>query len=57
MDKKSSTVDLVLKAVALGMAVASIVLGILKTAPVQTNVLLLGIGLFALALSAISKDK
>jgi hypothetical protein len=57
MDKKSSTVDLVLKAVALGMAVASIVLGILKTAPVQTNVLLLGIGLLALALSAVSKDK
>ena len=57
MDKKSSTVDLVLKAVARSMAVASIVLGILKTAPVQTNVLLLGIGLFALAASAVSKDK
>jgi hypothetical protein len=39
------------------MAVASIVLGFLKTAPVQTHVLLLGIGLFTLSLSAISKEK
>jgi uncharacterized membrane protein len=57
MDKKSSTLELVLQAVALGMAIASIVLGILKTAPTQTNVLLLGIGLFALAMSALSKEK
>jgi hypothetical protein len=43
--------DLILKAVALGMSVASIVLGILSTVSVETNVTLLGIGLLALALA------
>jgi hypothetical protein len=44
-------VDLILKAVALGMSVASIVLGILNTVSVETNVTLLSIGLVALALA------
>lgn len=44
-------VDLILKAVALGTSVASIVLGILNTVSVETNVTLLSIGLFALALA------
>jgi hypothetical protein len=44
-------VDLILKAVALGMSVASIVLGILKTASLETSVTLLSIGLLALALA------
>jgi hypothetical protein len=44
-------VDLILKAVALGMSVASIVLGILNTASLETSVTLLSIGLLALALA------
>lgn len=53
--KYGGLVDLILKAVALGMAVASIVLGVLKVATVETHVTLLGIGLFALALAALQK--
>ena len=53
MQDSKTLVDLVLKAVALAMAVASIVLGILSAAPLETNVTLLGIGLLALALVAL----
>jgi hypothetical protein len=50
---RKEIVDLVLKAVALGMAVASIVLGILGTVSVETNVTLLGMGFLALALAGL----
>ena len=46
-------VTLVLKAVALAMAVAVIVLGALGTATGDTQVTLLGIGLFGLALASL----
>jgi hypothetical protein len=46
-------IDLVLKAVALGMAVATLVTGILGAASVETHVTLLGIGLLCLALAAL----
>ena len=52
VDDSQSIVNTVLKAVALGMAVASVVLGIMGVADVETQVTLLGIGLFALALDA-----
>ncbi|HSB89549.1 MAG TPA: hypothetical protein VLD63_05940 [Anaerolineales bacterium] len=45
-------VQLVLKAVALAMGVAVVVLSLLGTASVNTLVTLLGIGLFCLALWA-----
>ena len=51
----SGILDLVLKAVAMGMAVASIVLGILNTASIETMVTLLSIGLFALALAELQE--
>jgi len=51
-------VSLVLKAVAVGMSVASIVLGFLPdVADIDTHVTLLGIGLFALAVSALQKEE
>ncbi len=53
MGESKRLVELVLKAVALGMAVASVVLGILRTASLETHITLLGIGLFALALAAL----
>jgi hypothetical protein len=53
MGNYSSILTLVLKAVALGMAVASLVLGILGAAAVETMVTLLSIGLLALALAAL----
>jgi hypothetical protein len=54
--KTSGIVMLVLKAVGMAMGIVVIVLSALKTASVQTNILLLGIGLFALGLSALSKE-
>jgi hypothetical protein len=53
MRNTNSIITLVLKAVALGMAVASLVLGILGTVTVETMVTLLSIGLLALALEAL----
>jgi putative Mn2+ efflux pump MntP len=50
--------SLVLKAVAVGMSVASIVMGFLPdTADVNTQITLLGIGLFALAVDALQKEE
>jgi len=51
----SKLVELVFKGVALAMAVAVVVLNILKTASVETSILLLGIGLFGLAVTSIDK--
>lgn len=45
--------QLALKAVALAMGVAVVVLSVLGTVPLQTSVILLGIGLFALALASL----
>jgi hypothetical protein len=48
-------VDLVFKAVGLAMAVAVVVLNILKVASVETSILLLGIGMFGLAITSLDK--
>ena len=53
MENVQSIIILVLKAVAVGMSVATIVLGSLGGVEVGTQVILLGIGLFALALVAL----
>ncbi len=57
MDERRSIVELVFKAIAVAMAVASVVLSILNVAPVQVIVLLLAIGLFALSVTALSKSE
>lgn len=49
--------ELILTAVALGLAVASVVLGILGTASVQTQLSLLGLGLAALALNQLNRSR
>ena len=51
MKRVQPTVTVVLKAVALALAVASVVLGVLNVATVETHIVLLGLGLFALALA------
>jgi hypothetical protein len=56
MEKVQGIVSLVLKAVAVGMSTASIVLGVLGEADVNTHVTLLGIGLFTLAVAALQKE-
>ena len=55
MVKYEGIVDLVLAAVALAMGVASVVLGVLGGADLDTHVTLLGIGLFALALVTLQR--
>jgi hypothetical protein len=55
MKQHQNTITRVLKAVALGMAIASIVLGIMQVTTLETNVTLLGIGLFALALVSLQE--
>lgn len=59
MDTKkiSKMVDLVLRAVAVGMAIAVVVLNVLAAVPVQTQILLLGIGLFCLAVTALDAQR
>lgn len=47
---------LVCKTIGLAMAVAVVVLNVIKAAPLETQVLLLGFGLFGIALAVISKE-
>lgn len=55
MQRTQGITNLVLKAVALAMSVASIVLGILDAGDADTHVTFLGIGLLALALAGLQK--
>jgi hypothetical protein len=58
MENPPRIISLVLKAVALGMAVVSIVLGVLPgVGDITTQVTLLSIGLFALAVEALQKEE
>jgi hypothetical protein len=54
--KMNKTVAQVLQAVGLAMGVVVIVLSILGTVPTDTLVMLLGFGLFALGVNAVSGD-
>jgi hypothetical protein len=56
MDKNQPILNLVLRAVALGMGVATVVLNLLGAASSGTLFTLLGIGLFALGLDALDRD-
>lgn len=57
MENAEHIISLVLKVVALAMAVVSIVLGFIpEAADVGTQVTLLSIGLFTLALAALQKE-
>jgi hypothetical protein len=57
-DNPRRIIGLVLKAVALGMGVVTVVLGFLPdAADVNTQITLLGIGLFALAVSALQSEE
>jgi hypothetical protein len=61
MESKQSNaqgiIRLVLKAVAVGMAVASLVFGYLGTVDVSTQVALLSFGLFALSVEALQNGQ
>ncbi len=49
-------ITLVFKGIAVAMAVAAVVTNVLGAAPVETQALLLGIGLAALAITALDSD-
>jgi len=57
MCKVQPIVILALKAVALAMAVASVVLSAINAATFQVTIVLLGVGLFALALASLLQAK
>ena len=58
MENAPRIIDLDLKAVALGMAVVSLVLGfLLEAGDIGTQVTLLSVGLFTLALAALQKEE
>ena len=57
MENTKKIVGLVLKAVALAMGIVSIILGILNVADIDTQVTLLSIGLFALAVAALQNEE
>ena len=54
MSNIQSIINLVLKAVAVGMSVATIVLMALDAVTLETTVMLLTIGVFALAVASLS---
>ncbi len=57
MTKIQSTINLILKAVAIGMAIPSIILLALDATSLETSVTLLSIGLFALAVASLSESE
>lgn len=57
MSKVQSTINLVLKAVAIGMAIPSLILVALDVGSLATSVTLLAIGLLALVLAYLSESE
>lgn len=57
MTKVQSTINLVLKVMAIGMAIPSIILLALDIGSLETSVTLLAIGLLALALAYLSESE
>ena len=57
MSDIQSTINLILKAVAIGMAVPSIIMLVLDVATVETSLTLLSIGLFTLSVASLSESR
>jgi hypothetical protein len=57
MTEVQSTINLVLKVVAIGMAIPSLILIALDLASLETSVTLLSIGLLSLALAYLSESE
>lgn len=55
MNKTQNLINLVLKAVAVGMSVGAAVLGYLEAASLETQVSLLALGVFALAVASLQQ--
>lgn len=57
MENAKSIINMVLKALAIGMSIVSIVLGFVGEADVNTHITLLGIGLAALAIASFQNEE
>ena len=57
MTKTQNIIGMLLKVIALAMAIATIVLSIFQAASVETYVVFLGIGLFTLSLASFNGRK
>ncbi len=57
MENAQRIISLVLRALAIGMSIVSIVLGYLGEADVNTHLTLLGIGLAALAIASFQNEE
>ena len=57
MKEARKIVSVVFKAVALAMGVAVVVLNIMDVVSIESSVLLLGIGLFCIAIDALQKSQ
>jgi hypothetical protein len=53
MNNPNSALNPVLRAVGLAMSVAVVVLTIIDAVPIEANIIMLGIGLFAISVEAI----
>jgi hypothetical protein len=56
MDRADKLINIILKALAMAMAAASVVIGYLGGATAESLITLLGIGLFALAVAALREQ-
>jgi len=57
MENAQRIISLILRALAVGMSIVSIVLGFLGEADVNTHITLLGIGLAALAIASFQNEE
>ena len=57
MNSRESVMSLVLRVIALALAIACIVLGLMETASIETLAVLLGVGLVAVALAGIRRSR
>ena len=57
MENAQRIISLVLRALAIGMSIVSIVLGFVGEADVNTHITLLGIGLAALAIASFQNEE
>ncbi len=56
MTKLRGLSTLVLRALAMGMGAATVVLSVLKTLSLEAGITMLGLGLFSLSLAALNKS-
>ena len=57
MNSRESVMSFVLRLIAIALAIACIVLGLIETASIETLAVLLGVGIIAVALAGIRRNR